>query len=195
VTEQNRYRLTGAIFLIAVAVIVLPMLFDGKGLESTTVPEPPANTLETEPTPEMDPLPDETFARSQELRESVDADGFAKDTSTRVGQPVLTEVEPVAAESDDSPGTLTRAPESSASAGTAFGIQLGSFAERTKAVALRDRARNDGYPVFLSEAKQKDQVVTRVAVGPYVDRKEAERLRDELSARYALKAMVVGFSS
>ena len=183
--EQTRYRLTGAIFLIAVAVIVLPMLFDGKGLKATDVPLPPTDTLESEPTPEVQPLPDSTFTRADELRASVDADGFAKDTGTRVGQPVLTETDGTEA-ADDAPKPAS---------GAAFGIQIGSFADRAKAVALRDRARNDGYPTFLSEAKRANQVITRVAVGPYVDRKEAERLRDEISARYAVKAIVVGFAS
>ena len=35
--EVLRYRLTGAIFLLAVAVIVLPMVFDGDGLPAVTV--------------------------------------------------------------------------------------------------------------------------------------------------------------
>jgi DedD protein len=182
--EQTRYRLTGAIFLIAVAVIVLPMLFDGKGLKATDVPLPPTDTLETQPIPEVQPLPDSTFSRADELRASVDADGFANDTGTRVGQPVLEETDGTQAEDAPKPAS-----------GAAFGIQIGSFADRTKAVALRDRARNDGYPAFLSEAKRANQVITRVAVGPYVDRKEAERLRDEISARYAVKAIVVGFAS
>ena len=185
-SEQTRYRITGAIFLIAVAVIVLPMLFDGEGLKSTDVPPPAGNTLTAEPTPELQPLPDKTFERSDELRESVDAEGFAKDTSTRVGQPVLTDLETQ---------TDTDAAPAAATPGAAFGIQLGSFADHGKAVALRDRARSDGYAAFLSEAKQKEQVITRVAVGPYVDRKEAERVRDEISTRYALKAIVVGFAS
>jgi len=182
-SEQTRYRVTGAIFLIAVAVITLPMLFDGEGLKSTEVPQPAADALVPEPTPEVQPLPDATFERSEELRESVDADGFAKDTSTRVGQPVLAELE---TEADDA---------GQPAPGTGFGIQLGSFADRAKALALRDRARNDSYHAFLSEAKQREQVITRVVIGPHVDRKEAERLRDEISARYALKAIVVGFAS
>jgi len=32
IKERSRYRLTGAVFIIALAVIFLPMLFDAEGL-------------------------------------------------------------------------------------------------------------------------------------------------------------------
>jgi DedD protein len=178
-TEQTRYRVTGAVFLIAVAVIVLPMLFDGEGLKTTDVPPPSPETITPVEVPEIKPQPDATFERSQELRESVDEEGFAKDNDTRIGQPVLSDTD-----APQAPGI-----------GAAFGVQLASFTDRANAVALRDRARADGYPAFLSEAKQSAQKLTRVAVGPYIDRKEAEQLRDELSTRYSVKAIVVGFAS
>lgn len=178
-TEQTRYRVTGAVFLIALAVILLPMLFDGDGLRPTTVPELRADAAPPLAVQEVAPLADATFERPRKLRESVDDEGFDRETRTRIGEPVLTDA--------DAPR-----PED---AGAAFGIQLASFSDRTNAVALRDRARADGFPAFLTEAKQRDQRITRVAVGPYVDRKEAERLCDELSARYAVKAIVVGFAS
>ena len=43
-TDRTRYRLTGSIFLIAVAAVVLPMLFDGAGVEPMHLePLPPAD--------------------------------------------------------------------------------------------------------------------------------------------------------
>ena len=32
--QQTRYRVTGSLFLVALAIICLPMLFDGEGLVS-----------------------------------------------------------------------------------------------------------------------------------------------------------------
>ena len=178
-SDETRYRVTGAVFLIALAVILLPMLFDGDGLRPTTVPELRAEAAPPEQIPEIAPTPDATFERPRQLRESVDAEGFERDTQTRIGEPILTD---------------PNAPDV-ASTAAAFGVQLASFSDRANAVALRNRARADGFPAFLTEAKQKDQRITRVAVGPYVDRKEAERLKEELSSRYSVKAIVVGFAS
>ena len=36
-SEQTRYRITGSLFLLAVAVIFLPMLFDGDGIPRVVV--------------------------------------------------------------------------------------------------------------------------------------------------------------
>ena len=36
--DRTRYRVTGTIFLLALAAIVFPMLFDGDGLEPLELP-------------------------------------------------------------------------------------------------------------------------------------------------------------
>jgi DedD protein len=72
-------------------------------------------------------------------------------------------------------------------------VQVASFSEQTNAVNLRDRLRADGYAAFLSESKRGNGRSTRVAVGPVIERSEAERLRGELAGRYAAQAIVVRF--
>ena len=37
--EQTRYRVTGAVFLLAVAIILLPMVFDGRGVPVEPLPD------------------------------------------------------------------------------------------------------------------------------------------------------------
>lgn len=176
-SELRRYRITGGVFLVALAVIVLPMVFDADGVE----PEPLA-VLEVAPI-EVEPLPDLTLdeavlARAQKLRESVDDDGFDELTDTRVGDVVVEE-----APDDDGSGAQGLE--------AVWGVQLASFSERDNAVALRNRLRDDGYPALLSEAKRLTGVSTRVAIGPIVSRAEADELRRELSARYDVEAIVV----
>ena len=87
--ERTRYRVTGSLFLIAVAVIILPMLFDGEGL-SPVIIEPIRDAL---PTPEVarleDVAPDsDVVERVAELRASVDKEGYLTDGGTRFGEPV-----------------------------------------------------------------------------------------------------------
>ena len=89
--ERNRYRVTGSIFLIAVAVIVLPMLFDGAGTPMSEAPPIP------QPRPQAQPLPDfadvvpatDVVERVQALHEEIDEQGFVNDSGTRFGEPVL----------------------------------------------------------------------------------------------------------
>ncbi len=72
-----------------------------------------------------------------------------------------------------------------------WGVQLASFSDRDNATALRNRVRDDGYPALLSRVKRLTGARTRVAVGPILSRSEADDLRQELSRRYDLDAIVV----
>jgi DedD protein len=183
-TERTRHRLTGSIFLIALAFILLPMIFDGRGMDpvelgAITEPEPRDNRPAVRPPqPVVDP---EVVAGASAMRDAVDADGFMPATGSRVGEPVLRR-EP------------TRTPASTQPEGPGWAVQLASFSDRSNAVALRDRLRADGYPAILSDLRQGTRTSTRVAIGPIVSRDEAVKLQRELSNRYELAAIVVAFS-
>ena len=77
--ERNRYRVTGSIFLIALAVILLPMLFDGVGAPMQESPPMPPPQALAEPLPnfaELVPATD-VVERVEALREEIDEQGFA----------------------------------------------------------------------------------------------------------------------
>lgn len=174
-TDRTRYRLTGAIFLVAVAAILLPILFDGSGVEPMHLdPLPPTDfTVEPDPTPPPDPA--QALAIRRELELEIDADGFDRRTGTRIGDARL----------------LT---DSEASGDLKWAVQVASFERRENAVARRDALLRDGYEAFLSDAKRNGRTTTRVAVGPLVDHEDAIRLRAELAGRYPDQAVVVRFS-
>ena len=83
-SELQRYRVTGGVFLIAVAVIVLPMLFDGRGIEPDSLPPIEKASMELAALPALQ-LDEVALARADALRDSVDDEGFHRDTNTRVG--------------------------------------------------------------------------------------------------------------
>lgn len=181
--DRTRYRVTGTVFLLALAAIVFPMLFDGDGLEPLELP-PLAETeidvtaveaVRHEPVPDFAP----TIAARDELLAETDAEGYRVETGVRIGEPVLAgEDEPLDMPAD------------------AWAVQVGSFAEHDRAVALRDRLRSDGYDALASNMKtsmEQPDKLTRVAVGPMIDREDADRLRAELSDRYGFDGMVVRF--
>lgn len=198
-TEQTRYRLIGTIFLVAVAAVVLPMLFDGEGVAPMQLDAVPATDFDV--SPDTSPPPDMTPALEarQELTEAIDPDGFATDTGTRVGEPVLLEEPaddaPATAAADDAPSTpLEAAPLESTPSELKWAVQVASFAQAANATALRDRLVGDGYTAFLSTVKRDGQTVTRVAVGPFIDRADAAAEKDELDGRYDVQAAIVRFT-
>ena len=177
-TEQTRYRVTGAVFLVALAVIFLPMLFDGDGVESIDLP---ALTQQNIAMPAIEQKPDmsQVLAEAESLREEIDDDGFLRESGGRIGEPILL---PDADDLDDP------------SAVAAWAVQVASFSQRNNAVALRDKLLGDGYQAVLSSHRDFDNIRTRVAVGPFVNKADAGALQAELAERYGLDAMVVRFS-
>ena len=174
--ERARYRVTGAVFLIAVAIIVLPMLLDGAGIASPTIAALPPAPAPAQ-APHVAPIAGAELAPAQALRQRIDADGFESSNATRLGDPALAPA---------GPATTDELPQ-------AWGVQVASFSERANAVALRDRLRADGYQSVLSEVKGLTGTATRVAIGPIIERADAAKLEQELEKRYGLDAMVVQF--
>lgn len=177
VTERNRYRLTGAVFLVAVAAVVLPMLFDGEGVAPMHLDPLPRPSFEVDQA--MPPRPDVAPAieARRELRAAIDEEGYAKDTGTRIGDPVLLAEDGANAEAD-----------------LKWAVQVASFAQPDNATAQRDRLLADGHAAFLSHVKRAGATATRVAVGPFIDRADAIRAKAELDRRYGFEAVVVHFS-
>ena len=173
--EQTRYRVTGSLFLLALAIICLPMLFDGEGMSSIELEpmEPPAAAPKVTPMENVAPSSD-FIARVDELRGQVDADGFLIETGTRFGEPVLSDP------GDDA---------------TAWAVQVASFAEQDNARKFRTQLREQGYEAFISTAKAGTAVHNRVAVGPLLNQADAEDLREELAQNYEVNARIMAFSN
>jgi len=204
--EETRYRVTGSLFLLALAVIFLPMLFDGAGLPRVELPpvEPApvagaaAGDIGSEPADAVDAS---LMERVDALAGEVDEAGFRIGTGTRLGEPVLgepeAEVERPATPAAAAPvagGSEPRLAE--VSAGTrAWAVQVASFADVDNARVFRGRLRDDGYEAFLSTLRTGDDVRTRVAVGPLQNRDEAVALQRELSTRYRVTARLMDFST
>ena len=175
-SEQTRNRITGSLFLLAVAVIFLPMLFDGDGVPAVTV-----EAVDIDYVPEAvqrfdEAAPASDFVRRvAELREQVDEQGFHRETGTRIGEPVLSV-----------PGDATEA----------WAVQLASFALQQNARDLRDRLRADGFEAFVTSYRRPGgEVLSRVAIGPVLDVSRAERLQREVSERYAVEARIMAFGT
>ena len=179
-SEQTRHRVTGTVFLLAVAAIVLPMLFDEEPPELErpypAAPEELAVEPDSSTAPDMNGL---TEAAGR-LVDSVDADGFATATGVRLGDPVL--LPEAAGQPDSSSAPSDLAP--------AWAVQVGAFTESANAEALRERLRTDGYAALMSTIRSGAGESTRVAVGPIISREDAAALEQEIERRYNFDAVV-----
>src|SRR5690606_11487694 len=76
-----------------------------------------------------------------------------------------------------------------ASLPVSWSVQLASLSSRTGAEALQKTLRSQGYNAYIRQADG----MNRVFVGPVIERKEADRLRDQLNRQHKLSGFVVRF--
>jgi len=201
--EQLKQRLVGAAVLVSLGVIFIPMVLDG-----SPEPEPSVVTTNMPPRPEPEP---EFASRIIPLEEPVveatgdqpvqpaetPAASVDPGWDTPVQRPASSEAQPAAAATDAEPAPAERSvaePEEAAAQLQAWVVQLGSFAETRNAISLRDRLRAKGYTAFVQSARSEQEgEVTRVYVGPELQRAAAEAALEKLEGEVDLEGIVVRY--
>ncbi|OLF55290.1 SPOR domain-containing protein [Pseudomonas chlororaphis] len=208
-----KQRMVGALVLVALAVIFLPMLFSREdeqrhvSVEAPAVPQAPAVTqIQVEPVvvPEPQALPQEPVPTDDEVAQQA-APSMPITPSTPVAPvaPPVAAIKPVAPAPAPTPkpapaqpiAAVPTKPDTTQSRVDANGlsvswsVQLASLSSRESAENLQKTLRSQGYNAYIRSADGKN----RVFVGPLIERAEADRLRDLLGRQQNLKGFVVRF--
>lgn len=188
-----KQRIVGALVLVALAVIFLPMLFSREDelrqvvvdapampdkpvipeveLEPVEVPEPVAQD-EVPPVEPVPQVPVETVAEAP-----AQAASAPKVEAPAAAKPVEKVAEKPASELDAN------------SLPVSWSVQLASLSSRSGAEKLQQTLRSGGYNAYIRTFDG----MNRVFVGPVIERAEADRLRDLLNRQQNLKGFVVRF--
>ena len=168
-----KQRLIGAIVLVALAVIFLPMLVKGPAPDSGVsdvplkVPDAPEGQYETRELPLVTP-------------DGAPANGA-------VGLPAATP-----ATSPDAAAPADRGLMPAATAGGNYAVSFGAYATAADADAVIARLKQGGLPGYREAATINGRSAYRVRIGPYPDRAIAESRRLEaVKIRSDVKAQVV----
>ncbi len=81
-------------------------------------------------------------------------------------------------------------PKPVAAANVGFAVQLGAFSESSDAIALRDRLRASGFSAFTETVTTDKGKLTRVRVGPVVDRAAADQLKAQVRSKTGVDGIV-----
>ena len=213
--KAYKQRMVGALVLVALAVIFLPMLFSRQDeqrqvtVEAPAAPQAPAMPqVQVEPVvvPEPQALPQEPVPSDEEIAQqeapavpSAPAATAPAPTAKPVAPPAPAPVPALAAKPATAPAQpITAAPgkpdttQSRVDANglsVSWSVQLASLANRESAEKLQKTLRSQGYNAYIRSADGKN----RVFVGPLIERAEADRLRDQLDKQQKLKGIVVRF--
>lgn len=82
------------------------------------------------------------------------------------------------------------APAPSATAKVGFAVQVGAFGDATEAGAMRERLRAAGFIAFTETVNTDKGKLTRVRVGPVLDRAAADQLKSQIQARTGVDGIV-----
>jgi DedD protein len=192
--QRHKQRLVGAIVIIALAVIFLPMILRGP-VEDRTLsvpaqipprPEAPLSGEAVEPapraeTPALDPVPLQRNAVDELATEEWSADE----------EQATPEPEPPPARIDQETSERAAPPDTRAASVEGFAVQVGSFSRRDNAMGLRDQLRAKGYSAFVDEVARERGALYRLRVGPVMKRDEARELARRLQNDENLEGLVV----
>ena len=185
--QKLKERLTGAVVLILLAVIVIPLLLDdtrrpATGISATNIPEQPEERFTTRLIPIL------------EQDEVLPAGEATEDVPAPVEAEVADATEPATADepADAAPDMET---EVESKGLTGWVVQVGSFA-RGNADNLNDRLREAGYRSYVVDEPVKagdGSLLYRVRIGPEVLRSEALKLKAELKKQMKLDGFVLNY--
>ncbi|MEV1955500.1 SPOR domain-containing protein [Pseudomonas aeruginosa] len=210
-----KQRIVGALVLIALAVIFLPMLFTREDesrqvvVEAPPRPQAPAMpSVEVQPTevPELQP-------GEEDIAPEIVEEGYpaaAGQPSQPIGglpatppatQPPAQAQAQAQAPSASPPPSQPQPPAAPPSPPPvekrldannlpqSWSVQLASLSNRARAEELQKTLRSQGYNAYIRSFDG----MNRVFVGPVIQRAEADRLRDQLSKQQKLNGFVVRF--
>ncbi|SDR78995.1 SPOR domain-containing protein [Pseudomonas oryzae] len=195
--RRLKQRIVGAAVLLALVVVFLPMLFQRQDeqrpvqVEAPPMPAiPPVMPLPAEPVvvpePQVAAMPAEsadsavedaapTVAGAPSDQPAVQALQQSQPTPVQAAEPQAT---PVGAGRLDVEGLPL-----------SWTVQLASLSSRARAEELQGRLRKQGYNAYIRSVEG----MSRVFVGPLIERGEAERVSAQIARQYKLSPIVVRF--
>ncbi len=192
-----KQRMVGALVLVALAVIFLPMLLSREDemrrvvVDAPAMPQAPATAeIIVQPAEVVEPeeLPQEPVPVEEVNPQIVEVPEQPKPTSPPVAsssKPEPAKTEPVATSAPAKPDNRLDANNLPIS----WSVQLASLSSRAGAETLQKTLRSQGYNAYIRTFDG----MNRVFVGPLIERAEAERLRDQLNRQHKLSGFVVRF--
>lgn len=203
-------RLVGALVIVAIAVVVLPWIFDDEKSQAEfqshipdAPPLPPSRVVELaqprpldEQTYDDTVIADKTQAGEADVgddmseasgSENAPAKHSVVEQTTAVQTPASTEAKPA----DNSAKADNIAKTVAISGG--FVVQLGSFGNKANAGRLVSDLKSKGLAAYMRDDKSVKPAVYRVLVGPALEREQAEQMQAKAKSLSGLNPIVVTY--
>jgi DedD protein len=183
--RRARRRLVGAIALVVLVVVILPVILDQK---PRTVTQPLTVKI---PSQEGEPFNTPVLPAPQPVQ-SLSGSATPPTTGENSGKPLVTE-NPKSGTSGKKSPTIANGKSANAGAGRAgrldaspgndaYVVPLGAFMHAENARQVREKATAAGIKSYTETVKVPQGENTRVRAGPFADREAAEKARVKLKS-------------
>lgn len=186
--RRARHRLIGASVLVILGVVGFPLLFDTQPRPvsvdiAVDIPDR-ANSKPLVDTSKPKPL---SAAAGLDAKEEVVPDVKAQAKSEPEAKPdnkpeatvakAAVKSEP---EAKTAPAASESKPTDTKDSGPRFVVQVGAFNDETKVREVRAKVEKEGIKTYTHQAQTKEGARTRVRVGPFTSREEADKVARKL---------------
>ena len=202
-----KQRLIGTIVLGCLALIFIPILLDGEGIQE---PTPLSVTVPPVPEVTITPLPDPVRPVILSDTDALDISNTTAPVPNTALIPQITEMSPsvnsevnqpevdTALENAVPPTTPATQPASATEPRLTtqglpegWSVRLGTFSDRGNAEALVARLILENYKAYSRPVQSGSQTMLAVYVGPVLTQAEAKNLQEQLTSEQQLKDTVV----
>ena len=228
--DSLRQRLVGALVILSLAVIFLPMIFDKPHHDegrATVVPVPPkpefktfeiakpskpvyralqedqasgkvkegAKIIAVQPeqasVDQADKKVTKTDAKKAEQKPVVKKAVAAKKLVAKTSEKARDTSKPVSVKRAVSKPKVSHLPVFK----NVWMVQLGTFGNKTNAYRLRDKLRADGFDGHTKQVKLNGKPAVRVFTGPFVKKREAEKIKKRVDQKYKVDSRLIFFDA
>ncbi|WP_018982095.1 SPOR domain-containing protein [Salinimonas chungwhensis] len=184
-------RLVGTVIVVALAVIFLPDFLNGKKetvkTDFASVPATPAK----KPIVEPDTFPSERVARAAQRPIEI-VDDVAVDEPRPASQQTNAQASARDTSDDLAKQTVVNAPADAAD-DAGWVIQLGSFRHKKNVQQLLEKLEKAGYRTYSRGIRTNSGALTKVFVGPDLDKNKLENALPHLKELTGLRGKVTEF--
>ena len=186
--QGTKQRVVGTIVIVSLALIFLPIIFDGQGSHQTQtasrIPEQPVVPILPEP---------------QQSRPVIISDADLVAIETKPESELVTKAieesisDPIEVSASESAFTRDIPTLNPAGLPNGWSIRLGSFSEASNASDLMQRLQTAGYKAYIRDIDSEQAELTGVFVGPWLERPLVNDYIDQLRDEFQLEGMVVRY--
>ncbi|MGB3622804.1 hypothetical protein FT643_09935 [Ketobacter sp. MCCC 1A13808] len=187
--QSLKQRLVGAVVLIALAVILLPLIFDGQkqqiNVNAYDIPDKPAFSIQSV---DFQPAEEDAAAARRSIQSQIDQKQDAEPIPATMADNATVE-EHIEAEKKVDIQVQAQSTEENIKLADAWVIQVGAFSSAANANALRDKLNKAGFKAYTHAVSN----LYKVYVGPEIRKYRLEQQKNRLEQEFKVKTLILKY--